>query len=100
MTPRSDIISHLPTARQMGCSNAYVVVTVSDSRPLSGLDLKKRVFDSSHENRDGNPEIDLGFSMIERIIGEHKGFFGVLDSKWGGAEFRIEIPVEKGTNMA
>ncbi len=80
--------------------NNSIVVTVSDSRPLSGLDLRKRIFDNSYENRDGNPEIDLGFSMIERIIGEHKGFLGVLDSKWGGAEFRIEIPVEKGTNKA
>jgi K+-sensing histidine kinase KdpD len=73
-----------------------VVVTVSDSRPVSGSALRKRRFDFYYENRDGNPEIDIGFNIVEKIIGMHKGFFGVIDSKWGGAEFRIELPLEKG----
>jgi len=75
-----------------------VVVNVSDSRPAAGLDLKEKVFDPSYANNGGNPEIGLSLNIVDRVIGEHGGSFGVFGSRWSGAEFRIQIPLEKGTN--
>ena len=38
----------------------------------------------------------IGLSICHRIIADHGGSIRVHTSKWGGAEFVIEIPVENG----
>ena len=37
----------------------------------------------------------IGLSISHRIIRDHRGTLKIKESKWGGAEFRIELPVEK-----
>ena len=75
-----------------------VIVTISDSRPGGALGLKKKIFNPSYTEKKGLPDINL--CIAERIISDHGASFGVSDGKWGGAEFRIEIPVKKRSGQA
>jgi nitrogen-specific signal transduction histidine kinase len=37
----------------------------------------------------------IGLSIAQRIIADHSGSIDVGSSKLGGAEFRIELPIDK-----
>ena len=60
----------------------------------AAADVKEKVFDPFYTTKNGSTGI--GLSLSHRIITDHGGSLDVTSSKWGGAEFRIEIPTEKG----
>jgi PAS domain S-box-containing protein len=68
-----------------------IVVRVSDSGPGVPLHLKEKIFDPFYTTKNGSTGI--GLSLCHRIITDHGGSFQVASSKWGGAEFTIEIPI-------
>lgn len=70
-----------------------IVLSVSDSGPGVPFHLRKKIFDPFFTTKDGSTGI--GLNLCERIITDHGGSLIVLSSKWGGAEFRVEIPVER-----
>jgi nitrogen-specific signal transduction histidine kinase len=37
----------------------------------------------------------IGLSIAQRIIADHSGSIDVGSSKLGGAEFRVELPIDK-----
>ncbi len=80
--------------KQMEISSAVgdrvVVVCVADSGPGVPPALRGRIFDPFFTTRKDGYGIGLSFS--HRIVADHGGTLGVAMSKWGGAEFRIEIP--------
>ena len=47
-----------------------------------------------YSTKDGGTGI--GLSIVQRIIIDHGGLLDISASRWGGAEFRIEFPIEKG----
>ncbi|MGE5188908.1 MAG: two-component system sensor histidine kinase NtrB [Gemmatimonadota bacterium] len=67
-----------------------VVITVADSGPGVPAAIRERIFDPFFTTRKEGSGIGLSFS--HRIVAEHGGTLGVGTSRWGGAEFRIEIP--------
>ncbi|MGE5284769.1 MAG: two-component system sensor histidine kinase NtrB [Actinomycetota bacterium] len=67
-----------------------VVLRVSDSGPGVPPSLREKVFDPFFTTRKEGSGIGLSFS--HRIIADHGGTLGVAVSRWGGAEFRIELP--------
>ena len=70
-----------------------VVVTVADSGPGIPPHLRSKVFDPFYTTRrDGH---GIGLSFSRRVLMDHHGVLTVSASRWGGAEFRIEIPLEK-----
>jgi len=70
-----------------------VVILFSDSGPGVPAKLRNRIFDPYFTTeKDG---AGIGLSIVQRIINDHKGFVGVSSGKHGGAEFRIELPIEK-----
>jgi PAS domain S-box-containing protein len=71
----------------------YATITISDSGPGVALDLRDKIFDPFYTTKNGGTGI--GLSLSHRIITDHGGSLKVSSSKWGGAEFKIEIPVEK-----
>jgi PAS domain S-box-containing protein len=73
--------------------NDRIIVTVSDSGPGVTPDLKDKIFDPFYSTKNGSTGI--GLSINHRIITDHGGSLRVSTSKWGGAEFVIEIPVKK-----
>jgi len=81
-------------AKELEISSAVqdrvIVIRVADSGPGVPPALRGRIFDPFFTTRRDGSGIGLSFS--HRIVLDHGGTLGVDTSKWGGAEFRIEIP--------
>ncbi|MFC1859218.1 ATP-binding protein [Thermodesulfobacteriota bacterium] len=75
--------------------NEFILVKVSDTGAGVASDLKDKIFDPFYTTKNGNTGI--GLSIAHRIIVDHGGFLDVFPNRFGGAEFQIKIPVEKGT---
>jgi C4-dicarboxylate-specific signal transduction histidine kinase len=75
-----------------------IVIRVSDSGPGVPLALREKIFDPFFTTRKEGSGIGLSFS--HRIIGDHGGTLRVETSRWGGAEFRVEIPGAGGRRPA
>jgi PAS domain S-box-containing protein len=72
--------------------NNLVVITISDSGPGVPPHLREKIFDPYFTTRKDGAGIGLSFSR--RIVADHGGTLTVGTSRWGGAEFRIAIPVQ------
>jgi PAS domain S-box-containing protein len=70
-----------------------VVVRVADSGPGVPANLRSKIFDPFYTTRKDGHGIGLSFS--NRVIADHNGRLDLSTSRFGGAEFRIEIPLEK-----
>jgi len=80
----------------ISCSaeSARAVLCVSDSGPGISAAMRNKIFDPFYTTRKDGYGIGLSFSR--RVIEDHGGVLKVGDSQWGGAEFRIELPLRKG----
>jgi PAS domain S-box-containing protein len=72
----------------------YVNIKISDSGPGVPLQLRKKIFDPFYSTKDGSTGI--GLSISHRIVADHGGFLSVASGKWGGSEFKVEIPLQEG----
>jgi C4-dicarboxylate-specific signal transduction histidine kinase len=70
-----------------------VILTISDSGPGIAPDVKDKIFDPYFTTKSDGTGIGLSLSL--RIVTDHGGSLTVADSDLGGAEFRIEIPIER-----
>ncbi|MBW1804421.1 MAG: hypothetical protein JRJ85_27270, partial [Deltaproteobacteria bacterium] len=76
--------------------NGRVVVRVSDSGPGVPEEIRDRIFDPFFTtNADGS---GIGLNLVQRIITDHRGAIDVATGKWGGAEFKVKLPIEKRRN--
>jgi PAS domain S-box-containing protein len=73
--------------------DGLIRVTVADSGPGVPEEERSTIFDPFFTTKNGNPGI--GLSLSHRIITDHGGTMRVSTSKWGGAEFTIEIPLDR-----
>ena len=73
--------------------DALIRVTVADSGPGVPEEERGKIFDPFFTTKNGSPGI--GLSLSHRIITDHGGTMRVSTSKWGGAEFTIEIPLDR-----
>jgi nitrogen-specific signal transduction histidine kinase len=55
--------------------------------------LRSKIFDPFFTTRKEGYGIGLSFS--HRIVADHGGLLSVGTSRWGGAEFRMEIPCDE-----
>lgn len=78
--------------------NEHTLVRISDKGPGVLPQLRKMIFDPFFTSKDGSMGIGLAISF--RIIQDHGGLLYVTESKRGGAEFVIELPLESGTGPA
>jgi len=70
-----------------------VCVSVSDSGPGIPEDMADKIFDPFFTTRsDGS---GIGLSIAQRIVVDHGGTITVGRSEWDGAEFVVDLPVEK-----
>ncbi len=70
-----------------------VCVHISDSGPGVTLEMRDKVFDPFFTTTsDGS---GIGLSIAQRIITDHNGKISIDTSEWQGADFKIELPVEK-----
>ena len=77
--------------------NNRIILKVSDSGPGVPSALKDKIFDQFYTTK--SESTGIGLSLSHRIITDHGGSLTVCTSKWGGAEFLIEIPIEKETSI-
>lgn len=71
-----------------------IVLRVSDSGPGVPPSLREKVFDPFFTTRKDGSGIGLSFS--HRIVADHGGSLRVSTSRFGGAEFRIDLPAGGG----
>lgn len=71
----------------------YIFVRVSDSGPGVPQNLRGKIFDPFYTTKDGGTGI--GLSLSNRIIADHGGSLDVGESRLGGAEFVIGIPIRE-----
>lgn len=74
--------------------NDNIVVKVGDSGPGVSEDIKAKIFDPFYTTK--HDSTGIGLSLCHRIANDHGGTLSLKTSKLGGAEFRIEIPKQKG----
>jgi len=72
--------------------NDCIHVKVSDSGPGVSPNIQDKIFDPFYTTK--SDSTGIGLSLSHRVITDHGGSLGVSSSKWGGAQFVIEIPVK------
>jgi len=72
--------------------NGAVLIRVFDNGPGVPVHLRKKIFSPFYTTRKTGHGIGLSFS--HRIIENHGGTLSASGNDWGGAEFRIALPVE------
>lgn len=72
--------------------NNNCVVEVADNGPGIPENDKQRVFDLYYTTKPGGT--GLGLPTVLRIVREHGGRLDLLNSPFGGALFRMELPLE------
>ncbi len=70
-----------------------ILIKISDSGPGVPDEIKDKVFDPFYTTKNGSTGI--GLSLCHRIVSDHGGFLDLSNSKWGGAQFTINIPVKR-----
>jgi signal transduction histidine kinase len=76
--------------------NNTLSIQVADSGPGVPDDLREKIFDpffTTSEEGSG-----IGLNIAQRIVADHNGSMSLHSSRWGGAEFRIELPIERRIN--
>jgi len=74
----------------------WICLGVADSGPGVPPPLQKRIFDPFFTTK--SEGVGIGLSLCHRIVADHGGAISVHTGKWGGAEFRVQIPIEKRRN--
>lgn len=69
----------------------FVIVRIADSGPGVLVDLRNKIFEPFYTTK--KDSTGIGLSLVHRVITDHGGTIVVKTSKWGGAEFRIKIPI-------
>jgi len=75
--------------------NSRILVRLSDSGPGVPLNLRDKIFDPFYTTK--TESTGIGLSLCHRVMTDHDGSLRVSESKWGGAEFTIEIPLHRSS---
>ncbi len=89
-TPAEGIIQ--VTIQQEG--NGYAVLVIEDSGPGIAEQQRKQVFHRFVRlNHEQIPGSGLGLSIVKKIVQRHGGKIVIKDSRLGGAQFRVSLPI-------
>ena len=75
-----------------GIEENRINIKVTDSGPGIPEDIRGKIFNPFYTTK--HDSTGIGLSLCSRIVNDHEGTMQVYDSKPGGAEFCIEIPVK------
>jgi signal transduction histidine kinase len=68
-------------------------IQVSDSGPGVPIELRDKIFDPFFTTKDDGSGI--GLNIAQRIVADHHGYISLDQSRWGGAEFTVKLPIDK-----
>jgi len=95
ITNAAEAMKNVDGAKQIKATstaeNNRILVRISDSGPGVPLNLREKVFDPFYTTK--TESTGIGLSLCHRIITDHDGSLSVSESRWGGAEFTIEMPI-------
>ncbi|MBW2488988.1 MAG: PAS domain S-box protein, partial [Deltaproteobacteria bacterium] len=103
-----NLITNAARAMEKSNGNAKVVyikssardntlsIRVADSGPGVPVELREKIFDPFFTTREDGSGI--GLNIAQRIVADHNGTITLGNSRWGGAEFTIELPIERRMN--
>lgn len=84
-------------SRQLRVSSSWtnnkVRIQVSDSGPGISESLREKIFDPFFTTKDDGAGI--GLNIAQRIVADHHGAIEVSRSEWGGAQFSVDLPVDR-----
>ena len=69
-----------------------ILLKISDSGPGVPSNLREKIFDPFFTSK--TESTGIGLSLCHRIMTDHGGSLSVSESRWGGAEFTIEILIK------
>jgi PAS domain S-box-containing protein len=75
-----------------GVEEDRINIKVADSGPGIPEGIRDKIFNPFYTTK--HDSTGIGLSLCSRIVNDHQGTMQVHDSKPGGAEFRIEIPIK------
>jgi PAS domain S-box-containing protein len=97
ITNAADAMKDMKEIKKLGISTHlegnYIAIKVSDSGQGVPNHMRNQIFDPFYTTKNGST--GLGLSLAHRIVTDHRGFLRLAKSRWGGAEFIIEIPIEE-----
>jgi len=73
--------------------NNTLCIQVADAGPGVPSELREKIFDPFFTTKDDGSGI--GLNIAQRIVADHNGSISLGTSRWGGAEFKIELPIER-----
>ncbi len=73
-----------------------ILIKVSDSGPGVPFHLRDKIFDPFYTTK--NDSSGIGLSISHRIVTDHGGSIDIGSSKWGGAEFKVKIPIKQDSD--
>jgi PAS domain S-box-containing protein len=73
--------------------NNTLCIRVADNGPGVPRELREKIFDPFFTTKEDGSGI--GLNIAQRIVADHNGSISLGTSRWGGAEFRIELPIER-----
>jgi len=68
-------------------------IRVADAGPGVPGELREKIFDPFFTTKEDGSGI--GLNIAQRIVSDHNGAISLGTSRWGGAEFKIELPLER-----
>ena len=71
----------------------FIRVCVADSGPGIPEGMRSQIFEPFFTTK--NEGSGIGLSLAHRIVTDHRGRLQATVSQWGGAEFILELPMEK-----
>ena len=97
ITNAAEAMKNVAGAKQIKIASSAeinsILVKISDSGPGVPLNLREKIFDPFYTTK--AESTGIGLSLCHRIITDHGGSLRVSESRWGGAEFTIKIPIKK-----
>jgi len=73
--------------------NNTLRIQVADAGPGVPIELREKIFDPFFTTKEDGSGI--GLNIAQRIVADHNGSISLGSSRWGGAEFKIELPIER-----
>jgi PAS domain S-box-containing protein len=73
--------------------NNTLCIQVADAGPGVPGELREKIFDPFFTTKEDGSGI--GLNIAQRIVADHNGSISLGSSRWGGAEFKIELPIER-----
>jgi PAS domain S-box-containing protein len=68
-------------------------IQVADAGPGVSGELREKIFDPFFTTKEDGSGI--GLNIAQRIVADHNGAISLGTSRWGGAEFKIKLPIER-----